>query len=669
MTTKSDGARDLDLRCVNAIRFLAVDAVQRANSGHPGLPMGAAPAAYVLWQRFLRHNPQNPRWQNRDRFVLSAGHGSMLAYALLHLTGYDGMQMREIERFRQWGSRAPGHPENAMTPGIEVTTGPLGQGIANAVGFAIAEAHLAARFNKPGFPIMDHRTFVLLGDGCMMEGISHEACSLAGHLKLGKLVALYDDNRITIDGPTSLAFTEDVTRRFEAYGWRVLLVEDGNRDLDAIEKALDEAVRDDGRPTLIRVRSTIGFGAPNKGNTSDAHGSPLGASEIAAARRTLGWEYGPFEIPDDVRAHMGAAKGRGEAMEREWHNLLVGYRVKHPEEAAIYDALTSGKQCDVAAALPSYTPADKGAATRSHSGTCLNALAKVLPGLMGGAADLAPSNKTLLKGTPDFSAENRIGRNLRFGVREHAMGAICNGLALYGGGLVPYCATFLVFADYMRGAIRVSALSHAGVVFVMTHDSIAVGEDGPTHQPVEHLASLRVIPGLTVIRPADGNETSGAYSFAVAKRNGPTLLALSRQDTPNLTGTSAASVARGAYVVSDRDGVPDIILIGTGTELTLCAQAADQLRAEGIAVRVVSMPSFDLFAIQDAAYRESVLPMAVTKRLSVEAGSTFGWERWIGRDGAAIGIDTFGASAPGEECLEKFGFSVENVVSKARALL
>ncbi len=669
MTRTTEGLRDIDARCVNAVRFLAADAVQRANSGHPGLPMGAAPAAYVLWQRFLRHNPKNPRWQDRDRFVLSAGHGSMLAYSLLHLTGYDGMPMREIERFRQWGSRAPGHPENAVTEGIEVTTGPLGQGIANAVGLAIAEAHLAARFNRPGFPIVDHRTFVLLGDGCMMEGISHEACSLAGHLKLGKLVALYDDNRITIDGPTRLAFTEDVTRRFEAYGWRVLSVADGDRDLAAIDAALAEATREDGRPVLVRVHSTIGFGAPSKGNTSEAHGSPLGAAEIAAARQALGWCCGPFEIPDDVRAHMGEAVARGAALERSWGELFRAYREKHPEDAAAFEALVAGKPADVAPALPSYTPADKGAATRSHSGTCLNALAKVLPGLLGGSADLAPSNKTLLKGSPDFSAEHREGRNLRFGVREHAMGAICNGLALHGSGLIPYCATFLVFADYMRGAIRISALSHAGVVFVMTHDSIAVGEDGPTHQPVEHLASLRVIPGLTVIRPADGNETSGAYAAAIARRNGPTLLALSRQDVPNLAGTSAAGVARGAYVLSGGDGAPELILVGTGAELGLCVQAAERLRAEGRAVRVVSMPSFELFAAQDEAYRDSVLPRAVERRLAVEAGTSFGWDRWVGPRGAVVGIDGFGASAPGEECLERFGFSVDNVLARARALL
>jgi transketolase len=662
--------RELDARCVNAIRFLAADAVQKANSGHPGLPMGAAPAAYVLWQRFLRHNPKNPGWLNRDRFVLSAGHGSMLAYALLHLTGYDGMPMDEIRGFRQWGSRAPGHPENAVTPGIEVTTGPLGQGIANAVGLAIAEAHLAARFNRPGHPIVDHRTFALMGDGCMMEGVAHEACSLAGHLKLGKLVALYDDNRITIDGPTSLAFNEDVGRRFEAYGWRVLAVEDGDRDLDAIAAALDAATGDDGRPTLIRIRTTIGFGAPKKANTADAHGSPLGDAEIAAARAALGWEHAPFAIPDDVRAHMGAAVARGAALEAGWRSLLASYRKAHAEDAAAFDALVSGKLAgDPLAALPSYKPGDKPAATRSHSGTCLNALAKIVPGLIGGSADLAPSNKTLLKGSPDFSAEHREGRNLRFGVREHAMGAICNGIALHGTGLVPYCATFLVFADYMRAAIRMSALSRAGVVYVMTHDSVAVGEDGPTHQPVEHVASLRLIPELAVIRPADGNETSGAYAAAIGRRHAPTLLALSRQDLPNLSGTSAAGVLGGAYVVSGCEGVPRLVLIGTGAELGLCVAAAERLRAEGIAARVVSMPSWELFEAQTDEYRESVLPAAITARLAVEAGSTFGWAKWVGDRGAVIGIDRFGASAPGEECLERFGFTVENVVATAKRLL
>jgi transketolase len=660
---------EIENRCVNAIRFLSADAIQKANSGHPGLPMGAAPMAFALWDRFLEIDPAAPDWFDRDRFVLSAGHGSMLLYSLLHLSGFPGVTIDDLKAFRQLGSRTPGHPENQITAGVEVTTGPLGQGLANAVGLAVAEAHLAARFNRPGHDLVDHFTYVLLGDGCMMEGVTAEAASLAGHLGLGRLIALYDDNRVTIDGPTGIAFTEDVPARFAAYGWHVQTVTDGDRDVDGVAAAVAAARAERSRPSLIAVRTTIGFGAPKKAGSADTHGSPLGAEEIAGARAALGWKHGPFDVPADVRDRMRRIGSRGAAARADWEERLRRYRGAFPAEAAAFEALLAKKlPAGWDAALPSFAPGDKADATRNHSGKCLNALAQAVP-LIGGSADLAPSNKTLLKGTPDFQKETREGRNLRFGVREHAMGAICNGLALHGSGLKPYCATFLVFADYMRASIRMAALSRADVLFVMSHDSVAVGEDGPTHQPVEHLASLRAIPGLVVVRPADGNETSGAYRVAVPDRRRPYLLALSRQNVPNLAGTSAAAVARGAYVVSGGEGVPQLILIGTGAELALCAAAADELREDGVRARVVSMPSWELFAEQDAAYRESVLPAKVTRRLAVEAGSSMGWERWTTTAGATVSIDRFGLSAPGEQCLAHLGFHVANVVATARRLL
>ena len=656
--------------CINSIRFLAIDAVEKANSGHPGLPMGAAPMAFVLWDRYMRYNPKNPTWLNRDRFVLSAGHGCMLQYALLHLTGYDSVPIEEIKQFRQWGSKTPGHPENHETPGIEVTTGPLGQGIANAVGLALAEAHLAAKFNKPDCKIVDHYTYAILGDGCNMEGISGEACSLAGHWGLGKLIALYDDNHISIDGSTDLAFTEDVGKRFEAYGWHVQHVEQGNDDLDAISKAIEAAKAVTDRPSLIKVTTIIGFGSPNKANSHDVHGSALGADEVKATRENLGWEYPEFEVPADALKHFRKAVERGAAYEQEWNELFAQYKSKYPEDAALLERMKSGKLPDGwEKALPTYTPEDKKNATRNHSGIVLNALAGVLPELIGGSADLAPSNKTLLKSSGDFQKDAYENRNLRFGVREHGMGAICNGIALHGSGLIPYGATFLVFTDYMRNAIRLSALSEAGVIWVMTHDSIALGEDGPTHQPVEHVASLRAIPNLAVFRPADGNETSGAYKVAVENRHSPTLLALSRQGLPNLAGSSIEATAKGAYVLSDDGGTPDIILMGTGSETQLCVDAAVELRKEGKKVRVVSMPCWELFEAQDEAYKESVLPKAVKKRVSVEAGTTFGWSRYVGDEGVSIGVDRFGASAPLGALLEKFGFTVDNVVAKAKAVL
>ena len=664
--------QSLEELCINSIRFLAIDAVEKAKSGHPGLPMGAAPMAFVLWDRFMRYNPKNPKWFNRDRFVLSAGHGCMLQYALLHLTGYDSVTIDDIKQFRQWGSKTPGHPENFETLGVEVTTGPLGQGIANGVGLAMAEAHLAAKFNKPDAQIVDHYTYVILGDGCNMEGVSGEACSLAGHLGLGKLIALYDDNHISIDGSTDVSFTEDVGKRFEAYGWHVQHVEDGNTDLEAIAKAIDAAKAVTDKPSLIKVTTTIGYGSPNKANTADVHGAALGGDEVKATRDKLRWEYPEFEVPEDALKHFRKAVDRGADLEAEWNKAWADYQAKYPQEAGEFERFASNKLPEGwEDALPTYKPEDKALATRKTSEMTLNALAPVLPELIGGSADLTHSNYTLLKGFGDFQKGQYANRNLRFGVREHGMGSICNGIALHGSGLIPYCATFLVFADYMRAAIRLSALSQAGVIYVMTHDSVALGEDGPTHQPVETIASLRAIPNLLVIRPADGNETSGAYKVAIkaASENRPTLMAFSRQNLPQLAGSTIDNVAKGAYILSDSDGTPDIILIGTGGELHLCVDAAQKLQAEGKKVRVVSMPCWELFDEQDEAYRESVLPKAVTKRLVVEAASSFGWCRYLGNEGAMISIDRFGVSAPGNVALEKFGYTVDNVVAKAKALL
>ncbi len=662
--------QSLEELCINSIRFLAIDAVEKANSGHPGLPMGAAPMAFVLWDRFMRYNPKNPNWFNRDRFVLSAGHGCMLHYALLHLTGYDSVTIEDIKQFRQWESKTPGHPENFVTPGVEVTTGPLGQGIANAVGLAMAEAHLAAKFNKPDCKLVDHYTYVILGDGCNMEGVSGEACSLGGHLGLGKLIAFYDDNHISIDGSTKISFTEDVGKRFEAYGWHVQHVENGNEDLEAIAKAIEAAKAVTDKPSLIKVTTTIGFGSPNKANTHGVHGAALGGAEVQATRDNLSWEYAPFEVPVDALNHFRKAVDRGASYEADWNQLFAQYKTKYPEDGALLERMLSGKLPENwDSCLPTYTPESKKDATRNQSGATLNAIAPVLPELIGGSADLAPSNKTLLKCCGDFQRGSYENRNLRFGVREHGMGAICNGIALHNSGLIPYGATFLVFTDYMRGAIRLSALSQAKVIWVMTHDSVALGEDGPTHQPVEHIPTLRAIPNLVVIRPADGNETSGAYKAAIELTKTPSLLALSRQGLPNLAGSSIEGTTKGAYILSDSEGTPELILIGTGSETQLCVAAGEKLRSEGKKVRVVSMPSWELFEMQDEAYQESVLPKAVTKRLVVEAGSSFGWYRYVGSEGATISIDRFGVSSPGGLALEKFGYTVDNVLAKAKELL
>lgn len=658
--------------CVNAIRFLSIDGVEKAKSGHPGLPMGAAPMSFVLWDQFLRFNPKNPQWINRDRFVLSAGHGSMLQYSLLHLYGYDSVSIDDIKQFRQWKSKTPGHPENFVTAGIEVTTGPLGQGIANGVGLALAEAHLAAKYNKPDCTLIDHYTYVILGDGCNMEGISGEAASLAGHWGLGKLIALYDDNHISIDGSTDIAFTEDVSKRFEAYGWHVLHVENGNTDLDAIAAAIAEAKSVTDKPTMIKVTTTIGYGSPKKANTAGVHGAALGGDEVEATRKNLGWNYDPFVVPEDAYTHFRKAIEKGASLEAQWNQTLATYKTKYPTEAAEFETITSGVlPANWADCLPSYTPEDKPLASRKHSENCLNAISTVLPQLIGGSADLTHSNLTQLKVSGDFQKGAYENRNVHFGVREHAMGAICNAISLHNSGLIPYGATFLVFTDYMRNSIRLSALSEAQVIWVMTHDSIALGEDGPTHQPVEHVASLRLIPDLMVFRPADGNETSGAYKVAIESKKKSSLMALTRQNLPNLAGSSIDAVAKGGYVVACGFAPEelDLILIGTGSEVGLCIEAAEKLKAEGLKVRVVSMPCVELFDLQSAEYKESVLPKAIKKRVSVEAGVTFGWERFVGDEGVTIGINTYGASAPGDVVMEKFGFTVDNVVAKAKGIL
>jgi transketolase len=660
----------IDTLCVNSIRFLAVDAVNKSKSGHPGLPMGAAPMAYALWDRVLSHNPSNPKWFNRDRFVLSAGHGCMLLYALLHLSGYDSVTIEDIKQFRQWGSRTPGHPETFETPGVEVTTGPLGAGISNAVGLAIAEAHLAAKFNKPDCTLVDHYTYVIMGDGCNQEGISSEACSLAGHLGLGKLIALYDDNHITIDGNTEVSFTEDVLKRYEAYGWHVQHVQEGNTDVEAIARAIEAAKAVSDRPSIIKVTTTIGYGSPNKSNTAGVHGAPLGEEEAQLTRQALGWEYGPFEVPQEAYDHWRQALTRGAEAEANWNATLASYRSSYPQEAALFERMQRGElpqgwDRD----LPTYTAADKGLATRQHSQNCLNAIAPHLPELIGGSADLTHSNLTNIKGEQGFQKGAEANRYLHFGVREHAMAAILNGIAYHCSGLVPYGGTFLVFADYMRGSMRLSAISELGVIFVLTHDSIGVGEDGPTHQPVETIPSLRAMPNLMVFRPGDGNETSGAYKVAINNRHRPSVLALSRQAMANQANSAIDKVALGGYVLEDCDGTPELILIGTGTELDLCVQAAKQLTAEGRKVRVVSMPCVELFAEQSDAYKEQVLPIAVRKRMVVEAAEAFGWHKYIGLDGDSVTMDRFGASAPGGTCMKEFGFTVENVLAKAKALL
>ncbi|KAM5554868.1 transketolase, chloroplastic [Rosa sericea] len=656
-------------KSVNTIRFLAIDAVEKANSGHPGLPMGCAPMGHILYDEIMRYNPKNPYWFNRDRFVLSAGHGCMLQYALLHLAGYDSVKEEDLKGFRQWGSKTPGHPENFETPGVEVTTGPLGQGIANAVGLALAEKHLAARYNKPDSEIVDHYTYCILGDGCQMEGISNEVASLAGHWGLGKLIAFYDDNHISIDGDTEIAFTESVDTRFEGLGWHVIWVKNGNTGYDEIRAAIKEAKAVTDKPTLIKVTTTIGFGSPNKANSYSVHGAALGAKEVDATRQNLGWPYEPFHVPEDVKSHWSRHTAEGSALEAEWNAKFAEYEKKYAEEAAELKSIITGElPAGWEKALPTYTPEVPADATRNLSQANLNALAKVLPGLVGGSADLASSNMTLMKMFGDFQKGTPEERNIRFGVREHGMGAICNGIALHSPGFIPYCATFFVFTDYMRAAIRISALAEARVIYVMTHDSIGLGEDGPTHQPIEHLASFRAMPNILMLRPADGNETAGSYKVAVDNKKRPSILALSRQKLPNLAGTSIEGVEKGGYIVSDNStgNKPDVILIGTGSELEIAYKAGEELRKEGKAVRVVSFVSWELFYDQSDAYKESVLPAAVTARVSIEAASTFGWEKIVGSKGKAIGIDRFGASAPAPIIYKEYGLTVEAVIAAAK---
>ena len=677
---------ELDQLSINTIRFLAVDGVQKANSGHPGMPMGAAPMAYVLWARHLRHNPANPKWPDRDRFVLSAGHGSMLLYALLHLAGYE-LPLSELQAFRQWGSKTPGHPESHLVPGVEATTGPLGQGVSHAVGMALAEAHLAARYNRPDHAIVNHFTYVIASDGDLMEGVSAETSALAGHLGLGKLIVLFDDNHVSLASSTSLTFTEDLAKRYQSYGWRVQRVDDGN-DVAAIDSAISASKADTSRPSLIMVRTVLGYGAPNKQGTFGAHGSPLGPDEVLAAKQNLGWPAEPsFYIPEEALRNFRQAVPRGRQWNREWEEAFARYEQAYPELAAQFKRTMAGELPERwDEGLPTFEGAEP-LPTRKASEAVLQALAPKLPELAGGSADLNPSTYTWLKGYGDFQAPNTDpedkqgavggewgygGRNVHFGVREHAMGAIAGGMALHGG-IIPYTATFLVFSDYMRPPMRLAALGKARVIYVFTHDSVAVGEDGPTHQPIEQVMNLRAVPNLTVVRPADATETTEAWRAALRKADGPTALIFTRQKLPVLDRTvypPADSLQRGGYVLWQSDeSPPELILIATGSEVHIALQAARMLAEGGIKVRVVSLPSWKLFDQQPTEYRESVLPAEVRARVAVEAGMTLGWEHYVGLDGAVVGMRSFGASAPAKVLLEKFGLTAENVVAQAKALL
>ena len=678
----------LELLSINTIRFLSVDAVQKADSGHPGLPLGAAPMAYIVWTRFLQHNPANPHWFDRDRFVLSAGHGSMLLYSLLYLTGYD-LSLEELKQFRQWDSRTPGHPERGLTPGVETTTGPLGQGFANGVGMAIAERHLAAHYNRPDHQVVDHYTYMLLSDGDLMEGVSAEAASLAGHLKLGKLICLYDDNHITLSAATSMSFTEDCAMRFAAYGWHTQMLENGN-DLAAIDRALHAAQAETERPSLLLVRTHIGYGSPHKQDTYEAHGSPLGHEEVILTKQALGWPVDPpFYVPDQALAHFRRAEEQGKRAEAEWDKRFSAYAQAFPVLAKEFQQRMMGElPHDWDRHIPMFQADPKGLATRVASGKVLNAIVHTLPSLLGGSADLDPSTHTALAGMGDFQVPHHeadnlqgstgggwsyAGRNIHFGVREHAMGSIANGLAVHGG-IIPFTATFLIFSDYMRPAIRLAALMELRVIFVFTHDSIALGEDGPTHQPIEQLASLRVIPNLLVIRPCDANETAVAWRVGIESRDRPVALILTRQDVPTLDRTNLAAadgVRRGGYVLTDiPDGnVPDIILMATGSEVSLIVAVGRQLAQHQIKVRIVSLPSWELFETQPRSYRDSVLPPSVGARLAVEAGATQGWRKYVGNDGDVIGVDHFGASAPGKVLMRQYGFTVDDVYACAMKLI
>lgn len=662
----------VDALSVNAIRTLSIDAIEKANSGHPGMPMGAAPMAYTLWTRYMNHNPKNPQWFNRDRFVLSAGHGSMLLYSLLHLSGYD-LSIEDLKEFRQWGSKTPGHPEYGHTAGVDATTGPLGQGISMAVGMAMAERHLAAVYNKENYELVDHYTYSICGDGDLMEGVSAEAASLAGHLKLGKLVVLYDSNDISLDGDLDRSFSESIEKRFKSYGWQYIRVEDGN-DLEEIAKALEEAKGDETHPTMIEVRTVIGYGSPNKSGKSDVHGAPLGADELQLTKEAYQWTFEEdFHVPTEVYEQFKQLVAEnGEKKEKEWNDLFASYKKAHPELATQFETANNGTLVEGwDQDLPVYEEG-KSLASRASSGEALNAIAKNLPYLIGGSADLAGSNKTTIKGVGDFTPETYEGRNIWFGVREFAMGAALNGMALHGG-LKVYGGTFFVFSDYLRPAIRLAALMNLPVTYVFTHDSIAVGEDGPTHEPVEQLASLRAMPNLDVLRPADGNETAAAWKLAVESTDRPTALVLTRQNLPTLNKTAENAydgVSKGAYVVSPANtDTPDVLLLATGSEVSLAVEAQKSLESEGIHASVVSMPSWHRFEKQSQEYKESVIPKSVKKRLGIEMATSLGWHRYTGDEGDVLAIDQFGASAPGEKIMEEYGFTVQNVVARVKAML
>jgi transketolase len=662
---------DFQEKAINTIRFLSADCVQTANSGHPGLPMGAAAMAYTIWTRHLRINPANPDWANRDRFILSGGHGSMLIYSLLHLTGFD-LPLEELKNFRQWESKTPGHPEYRVTPGVETTTGPLGQGFANGVGMAIAEVHLAAEFNQPDQKIVDHFTYAIVTDGDLMEGVASESASLAGHLKLGKMIYLYDDNKISIEGSTDLAFTEDRGKRFEAYGWHVSYVEDGN-DVEAIDNAIKAAKKDD-RPSLIVCKTKIGYGLPTKAGTEKAHGEPPGEEELLKAKQNIGWPTDEkFYIPEDVLDHFREVKSKGESQEKEWNAAFSTYKQSYPELADEFVRRMAGElPKNWSDGLKQYPSDAKGNATRNSSGQILNEIAKLLPEVMGGSADLAPSTKTLIDGSPSFQSGSPEGRNLRFGVREHGMGGVVNGMT-YHGGFIPYGATFLTFSDYMRPSVRISALSHLQSIWVYTHDSIGLGEDGPTHQPIEHVMSLRLMPNLTVIRPCDANEVREAWIAAIENHNHPTALVLTRQNVSTLDRekfAKADGLHKGAYILADLgEGKPQLILMATGSEVDLIIKAGEKLAEEGVNVRLVSFPCWSFFENQPQSYRDAVLDPSIEKRIAVEAGVSLGWEKWVGSKGAIIGVDKYGASAPYEKIFEEYGLTADHIYKKAKALL
>ncbi|MBN9652940.1 transketolase [Halobacillus sp. GSS1] len=665
-------ANSLEQTSINTIRTLTIDAVEKANSGHPGMPMGAAPMAYTLWTQFMDHNPKNSNWFDRDRFVLSAGHGSMLLYSLLHLSGYN-VTMDDLKSFRQWDSKTPGHPEFGHTDGVEATTGPLGQGIAMATGMAMAEAHLSAKYNREGYNVVDHYTYTICGDGDLMEGVSQESASLAGHLGLGKLIVLYDSNDISLDGDLDRSFSESVEKRYEAYGWQVIRVEDGT-NTEEVAKALEKAKANTDQPTMIEVKTVIGYGSPNKSGKSASHGAPLGEEEVTAAKQFYEWEHEPFHVPEEVyQDFKDKVQQNGQDKEESWNNLLAQYKEAHPELAEEFERAIRGELPEGwDQSLPTYQVGEDSPATRAASGDAINALSQAIPNFFGGSADLAGSNKTAVKDEEDFSRNNYAGRNIWFGVREFAMAAALNGMGLHGG-LKVYAGTFFVFSDYLRPAVRLSALQNLPVNYVFTHDSVAVGEDGPTHEPVEQLASLRAMPNLSVLRPADGNETNAAWRLALESEATPTALVLTRQGLPTLKGTEEHAyegMKKGAYILSDSDKEePDAILLASGSEVQLIVEAQAELKKNGYDVRVVSVPSFDRFEAQPKEYKEQVLPSSVRKRLAVEMGASFGWDRYVGLDGSVIGIDKFGASAPGNTVIENYGFTVENVVKHAENLM